>query len=68
MATLKKILDHKNTAVITLFVFVLAASAAVGIIAYCFNEAIMPHAELFGVLCSWMSLAVGTIWLSKIKI
>jgi len=67
MANLKTYLDHKNTPAITLFVFILAASAAVGILAYYYNEATMPHAVWFGGLCSWVSMVVGSIWLSKIQ-
>lgn len=68
MKTLKQILDHKNTPVIALFVFVLAASAAVGILAYCYNEVTMPHAVWFGGLCSWVTMGVGSIWMSKVQI
>jgi len=68
MANLKTYLDHKNTPAITLFVFILAASAAVGILAYYYNEARMPHAVLFGGLCSWVSMASMMIFFSKIKL
>ncbi|MEI7792607.1 MAG: hypothetical protein WCI57_03950 [Candidatus Berkelbacteria bacterium] len=66
--SIKAILSHKNTPAVTLFVFIIAASAAIGLIVWLNFEPYTVNAKLFGGLSCFVSLAALTILLDRVKI